>query len=90
MNTIERKIQNRLESIEETEEEIKALENMIVDERDRIVKFLSNYSSPHHIIECLNQAASDINSIEKKMTFCREHLTRDYKRLAELYKEMEA
>jgi hypothetical protein len=90
MKATERAIQNRIESIEETEAEIRSIYAEILAERDRLIRFLSGYSSPHHIIESLDIARSDIYSLEKKLMYHQERLVRDYKRLSELYREMEA
>lgn len=90
MSNLEMKIRNRLESIEDYEAEIRAIEGMILEERDRIVRHLSDYSSPYHVIECVNQAAENIRSLERKLMLCRGYLLRDYERLTEIYMEKEA
>lgn len=90
MNAIERKIQTRLESIEEYEEFNRRLERSILEERDGIIRHLSGCSSPHHVIQCVYQAAENIRSFEKSLNINQQRLTSEYRKLVEIYKEMEA
>ena len=90
MKAAERDIQILLEVIEEAEAEIKRIHAEILAERDRLVKHISVYISPHHIIECLDITRSGIYSLEKELMYHQKMLASDYKRLSELYREMEA